>query len=500
MNITFKSRGLPEKDVAVIFATKDARFTASAKDLDKALDGALSRAVKTSRFDGGRGETLHLLAPGKSDLTRVLLVGLGQPADLDGPGAESLGGTIAAELLTSGETKATILLDDIKKPGISVEECAARIGVGLRLRAWRFDKYRTKEDKKKKPSLERVVLSTDRHAKAEEFFTEHDKVLDGVFFTRNLTSEPANVLHPESFAEELMKLEADGLEVEVLGENDMEKLGMEALLGVGRGSERESKMVIMRWAGAKDKKTKPIALVGKGVTFDTGGISIKPADGMWDMKWDMGGAGIVAGAMKALARRKAKVNVVGLVGLVENMPDGRAQRPGDVVKSLSGQTIEVLNTDAEGRLVLADVLWYAQDKYQPKLMVDFATLTGAIIVSLGQNQYAGLFSDNDTLADQLLSAGRSSGDGVWRMPLSEDYDKLIDSDIADVKNLGGKWAGSITAAQFLKRFTNDVPWAHLDVAGMVWSDKATKLWDKGATGYGVRLVDRFIAENHEDRG
>ena len=286
----------------------------------------------------------------------------------------------------------------------------------------------------------------------------------------------------------------------MLGEKEMKKLGMGALLGVAQGSAQEPQLLVMEWHGAgKDPKSKggePVAFVGKGVTFDTGGISLKPGAGMEEMKWDMGGAGTVIGLMKALAGRKAKANVVGLVGLVENMPDGKAQRPGDIVKSMSGQTIEILNTDAEGRLVLADVLWYCQDKYKPEFIVDLATLTGAIIVTLG-HEHAGLFANDDDLSEKLAAAGRATGEKIWRLPLDDAYDKLINTDAADMKNIGGKGAGSITAAQFLQRFVNKTPWAHIDIAGMAWSKESKPTVPKGATGFGVRLLDRLVADHYE---
>jgi len=305
------------------------------------------------------------------------------------------------------------------------------------------------------------------------------------------------VIFPESFVERCRaRMEGTGIDIRVLGENDMRALGMDALLGVGQGSARPARLLAMEWRGA-DAATKPMAFVGKGVTFDTGGISIKPAAGMEDMKWDMGGAGAVAGAMLALALRQARANVIGVCGLVENMPDGKAQRPGDVVKSMSGQTIEIINTDAEGRLVLCDVLTWLQKEYAPLAIVDLATLTGAMIVSLG-NEYAGLFANDDGLAAKLDAAGKASGDKLWRFPLGSAYDKLIDSPIADVKNQGPRFGGSITAAQFLQRFIDKgTPWAHLDIAGMVWADKPGDTWEKGATGFGVRLIDRYVSDNLE---
>jgi leucyl aminopeptidase len=317
-----------------------------------------------------------------------------------------------------------------------------------------------------------------------------------VFFTRDLVSEPPNILHPEEFAKRARKLEELGVDVEILGEKEMTKLGMHTLLGVGQGSVRESQLVVMQWKGAKDKGAAPVAFVGKGVTFDTGGISIKPAAGMDAMKYDMGGAGTVTGLMHALAGRKAKVNAIGVIGLVENMPDGNAQRPGDIVKSMSGQTVEILNTDAEGRLVLADALWYTQGRFKPKFMVDLATLTGAIRVSLGL-EIAGLFSNNDELAERLIAAGKAEGEELWRMPLNDRFDKMIDSPVADMKNIGGQFGGSITAAAFLQRFVNKVPWAHLDIAGTAWAEEARGVTPKGASGYGVRLLNRLVADHYE---
>jgi leucyl aminopeptidase len=342
---------------------------------------------------------------------------------------------------------------------------------------------------------------TPSGGRARKAFETLEKVAEGIFLTRNLVSEPANILYPESFANICQELTELGLEVDVMGEAEMKKLGMGALLGVGQGSARESKMVIMRWNGQQSKgrkaQTTQVAFVGKGVTFDTGGISIKPAAGMEDMKWDMGGAGTVTGLMKALAARKANINAVGVIGLVENMPDGNAQRPGDVVTSMSGQTIEVINTDAEGRLVLADALTYTQREFEPKTVINLATLTGAILVSLGQER-AGVFSNNEELAERLKKCGDATGDKVWPFPMDGEYDELIKSDIADMKNTGGRFAGSISAAKFLEKFIEkDTVWAHIDIAGMAWSqaDKPTR--PKGGTGYGVRLLDQLVADYFE---
>ena len=314
---------------------------------------------------------------------------------------------------------------------------------------------------------------------------------------RNLVNEPPNVLFPVEFADRVRSLEKLGVEVETLDEKAMGKLGMNALLAVGRGSARESRLVTMRWNGARSKRTKPIAVVGKGVCFNSGGISIKPSAGMEDMKGDMGGAACVVGLLHALAARKAKVNVVGVVGLVENMPDGDAIRPGDIITSMSGQTIEIVNTDAEGRLVLADALWYVQETYSPRAIIDLATLTGAIMVALG-HEMAGLFANNDELAQQLAAAGEASGEKVWRMPLGAAYDKLIDSKFADVKNTGGRSGGSITAAQFLQRFVKETPWAHLDVAGTAMGSPPSDINQSWGSGWGVRLLNRLMADSYED--
>jgi leucyl aminopeptidase len=377
-------------------------------------------------------------------------------------------------------------------------EAAANVAFGARLRSYRFDKYRTQLKAEQKPTLKKLTLQSDVATAAKKAFADLDKLADGVFFTRDLVSEPGNVLYPESLAEQAASLAELGVEVEALDEKKMKKLGMGALLGVGQGSARPPRLVVMAWLGAKDKQAAPVAIVGKGITFDTGGISLKPGAGMEEMKWDMGGSGTVIGLMKALAGRKARVNVVGVVALAENMPDGNAIRPGDILETMSGQTIECNNTDAEGRLVLADALWYTQDRFKPRLMVDLATLTGAILVALG-SEYAGLFSNNDELAERLTAAGKAVGEHLWRMPLNDAYDRAIDSDVADVKNISGdRNAGASIGGVFLQRFVNGVPWAHLDIAGMAWSKKDAPTVPKGATGYGVRLLERFIADHYED--
>jgi leucyl aminopeptidase len=377
---------------------------------------------------------------------------------------------------------------------------AAEVALGAVLRAYRFDKYRTKEKPEDKPKLAKLTLLVSEATAAKTAWEPLEGVAKGVALSRDLVSEPPNVLNPAEMADRCKKLSELGVKVEILGPRELGRLGFGALLGVAQGSVNEPRMVVMQWNGtgnSRKAKGKPVAFIGKGVTFDTGGISIKPAGGMEDMKWDMAGAGTVVGLMAALAGRKAKVDAVGLVGLVENMPSGNAQRPGDVVKSYSGQTIEVINTDAEGRLVLADVLWYCQQKFEPRFMIDLATLTGAMIVALG-HEFAGMFSNDDALAQKLATVGQVVGEKVWRFPLDDAYDQLIKSEIADMKNIGGRPAGSISAAQFIQRFVNKTPWAHLDIAGVAWSTKDAPCIPKGATAFGVRLLDRLVAQHYEE--
>ena len=498
MKVSFSKIEPPAGGAVVVGVHEDRKLTPTAAQIDKQSKGAIERALGASRFKGKADDVLTILAPAGTQASRIVLVGLGKPGALDAAGAIALGGRIYAHLGGSGEGAAAVAVDDIayKAP---VEEIAANVAYGVRLRSYRFDKYRTTEKPDAKPSLKKVTVMSDDPGAAKKAFDPLNKVADGVYFTRNMVSEPSNVIYPETLAQEAHKLSELGVKVEILGEKKMRELGMGALLGVGQGSERESHLVVMQWEGAPEAKNKaPVAFVGKGVTFDTGGISIKPAAGMEEMKWDMAGAGAVIGAMHALAARKAKANVVGIAGLVENMPSGTAQRPGDVVKSMSGQTIEVINTDAEGRLVLADAMWYCRDRFKPQCMIDLATLTGAIMVSLGR-EHAGLFSNNDALAERLLAAGTAVGEPLWRMPMGAAYDKQINSDIADMKNVGNRYGGSITAAQFLQRFVKDTPWAHLDIAGMAWAEKDSPAVPKGASGFGVRLLERFVAENYEER-
>ena len=446
-----------------------------------------TRAAAAARFTGEAGSILDLFLPDGDGVRRVLLVGTGDGVE---PDWEKAGGALTAKLLTSGATDVVVDLSAASP----TPKSAARFAGAAAQRAWRYDDLRTKLAETAKPTLTRVAIVGVPDG-TDAAWTAIDAVTSGMDLTRRLVSAPPNILYPETFVEWVKRdVEGTGLVIGVLDEAAMAALGMGALLGVSQGSRREAQLLVLRWNGAGEGDP-ALALVGKGVTFDTGGISIKPAAGMEDMKWDMGGAGAVAGAMKAIALRKAKANVVGVCGLVENMPDGAAMRPGDVVTSMSGQTIEVLNTDAEGRLVLCDAVTWVQRTHKVKTIVDLATLTGAMIVALG-NENGGLFSNDDALAGQLIAAGLATGDTLWRFPLGVTYDKLIDSPVADMKNVGPRGAGSITAAQFIQRFVDEgVRWAHLDIAGMVWSDKPGTHHDKGATGYGVRLLDRFVADN-----
>ena len=440
-----------------------------------------------AKFTGEAGSIVELHAPVDGNVRHVLLVGTG--ADL---AADKAGGALVAKLLT---TETGLVVDVTGVDGGQRAGFAAKLAQAAMLRSWRYDVYRTKLPEKQKPTLAEVeIVVGDAVKAAEDAFAPLKAAAEGAALTRMLVTEPANILYPESFVERVQgEMKGLGIEIEVLDEPAMRKLGMGALLGVAQGSVRPPRLLVMKWDGTGGKAD-PVAFVGKGVTFDTGGISLKPGPGMEDMKWDMGGAGAVAGAMKALALRKAKAHVIGVCGLVENMPDGNAQRPGDVVTSASGQTIEVLNTDAEGRLVLCDAIWWVQQAYHPKTIIDLATLTGAMIISLG-HEHGGLFANDDGLADQILAAGKTVGEKLWRMPMGEVYDKMLDSPIADMKNIGPREAGSITAAQFIARFVDEgVKWAHLDIAGMVWASKPGTFWDKGATSYGVRLLDQYVKD------
>ncbi|MDP3694108.1 leucyl aminopeptidase [Bradyrhizobium sp.] len=483
------------RGVMVVFCDDSLKFGAATR---KALGGAadvVKRAAETNQFKGKSGSTLDILAPEGLKASRLIVVGAGKLSAIKDNDFLKLGGAAAGKLL-AGNAVVTIMAE--LPDGAMKPDQAAAVASGLRLRAYKFDRYKTKKkDGEDAPLRAEVSLAVDDVAAARKAFAPRAHIVDGVIMARELVNEPPNVLYPVEFARRAALLRKLGVNVEVLDVKAMTKLGMGALLGVSQGSTQPGRMVVMRWNGGK-KGEQPVAFVGKGVCFDTGGISIKGSAGMEDMKGDMGGAACVVGLMHALAARKARVNVVGAIGIVENMPDGNAQRPGDIVTSMSGQTIEIINTDAEGRLVLADVLWYVAKKFKPKFMVDLATLTGAIMVALG-TEYAGMFSNNDELAERLTRAGLETGERVWRMPLGPEYDKQIDSQFADVKNAGVRNGGSITAAQFLQRFVDDTPWAHLDIAGTAMGAPKSEINHSWGSGYGVRLLERLVADNYEGR-
>ena len=498
MQISFVASGAKTPSGSwVVGATEGAELQPAAARADKASGGALSRGLKVSRFTGKPGQFLEVLAPAGLSASRILLVGMGKPETLDEKALETIGAQIAAKLQTLGAQSAVFDIDASKGVKAKGAEVAAHLAFGAKLRSYAFDKYRTKNLDEYKKHLTQISVVSRDVAAAKRAYAGLGAVADGIFLARDLVNEPPNILYPAEFARRVKALGKLGLKVEVLGEAEMKKQGFGALLGVGQGSARESQLVVMQWKHGK-KNAAPIALVGKGVCFDSGGLSLKPGSGMMGMKGDMGGAAAVTGAMLALATRKAKVNAVGVIGLVENMPGGDAIRPDDVLTSLSGQTIEVLNTDAEGRLVLADALTYTQRRFKPKCIIDLATLTGAIVQTLGF-EYAGVFSNDDRLAERLADAGRFTGERVWRLPLDPFYDKMIRSKIADVKNIGGANSGSITAAQFLKRFIEDgQAWAHLDIAGVAWQDGEQKVQiPSWGTGWGVRLLNRLVKENYE---
>jgi len=474
----------------VVFCDDALKFgAATRKTLGRAAN-LVRRAADTNQFKGKSGSTLDILAPEGLKASRLIVAGAGKLSAIKDNDFLKLGG-VAAGKLRAGNGPVTVVAE--LPTGAMTPDQAAAVASGIRLRAYKFDRYKTRKKDGEEAALSAdVSLAVDDVAAARKAFAPDAHIVDGVIIARELVNEPPNVLYPSEFARRASQLKKLGVDVEVLDVKAMTKLGMGALLGVAQGSTRPGRMVIMRWNGAK-RGDRPVAFVGKGVCFDTGGISIKPAGSMEDMKGDMGGAACVVGLMHALAARKAKVNAVGAIGLVENMPDGNAQRPGDIVTSMSGQTIEIINTDAEGRLVLADVLWYVAKKIKPKFMVDLATLTGAIMVALG-TEYAGLFSNNDELAERLTNVGLATGERVWRMPLGPEYDKQIDSQFADMKNTGTRNGGSITAAQFLQRFVDDTPWAHLDIAGTAMGAPKSDINQSWGSGFGVRLLERLVAD------
>ncbi|HET7492051.1 MAG TPA: leucyl aminopeptidase [Bradyrhizobium sp.] len=493
VKVGFVPFSAPVRGILLVFCDHQLEFGPSTRKALGAGVALVRRAAETNQFKGKNGAALDILAPEGLKANRLIVVGVGKLADLKDNDFLKLGGTVAGKL--GAGNGAVSIVAELPSGAMKADQAAA-VASGIRLRAYKFDRYKTKKKEGEEAALRAdISIAVADVAAARKAFAPKAHVIEGVITARDLVNEPPNVLYPVEFARRASQLRKLGVGIDVLDVDAMKKLGMGALLGVAQGSARPGRTVIMRWNGGK-RGDQPLAFVGKGVCFDTGGISIKPSGSMEDMKGDMGGAACVVGLMHALAARKAKVNAVGAIGLVENMPDGNAQRPGDIVTSMSGQTIEIINTDAEGRLVLADVLWYVTKKFKPKFMVDLATLTGAIMVALG-TEYAGLFSNNDELAERLTKAGLATGERVWRMPLGPEYDKQIDSQFADMKNTGNRHGGSITAAQFLQRFVDKTPWAHLDIAGTAMGASKSEINQSWGSGFGVRLLDRLVADYYE---
>jgi leucyl aminopeptidase len=510
LEITFAPLTAALEPTALVFTGGELSLGDSVKALNQRSGGLLLKAAEASGFTGKPKSSFELLAPAKLESDRLVVAGAGKVADLTDTDWAMLGGYAYGQIVARKTPRASLVADFADEGGAKPGEVAALLAFGVLLRHYTFTKYKTKKtggDEGAVPpeggeaapnadGLQKLVIITADPEKARTAFQRQRAVANGIMLARDLVNEPANALGPVEFADRVKELESLGLEVEILDVDALAALKMNTLLAVGQGSTRPSRVAIMHWNGAKSKRAKPVCFVGKGVVFDTGGYSIKPAAGMEDMKGDMGGAAAVTGLMAALAERKANVNAVGLIGLVENMVSGNATRPGDIVTSMSGQTVEILNTDAEGRLVLADVLWYAQERYKPKLVIDLATLTGAIMIALGK-EYAGLFANDDKLAADLLSASKTTGEKLWRMPLDKAFHRMIDGKTADIKNIGGRWAGSCTAAAFLERFIKDTPWAHLDVAGTAMDSGRSEINTSWGSGWGVRLLDRFVADHHE---
>src|SRR5882724_9020042 len=492
--LAFAAFAAPTSGVLIVFCEEGLKFGPSTRKILSETGDLVERAAAADKFTGKSGSALDIVAPAGLKVTRLVVIGVGKAGKLKTQDLVKLGGTAMGKVPSRAE-EATIFAEIAT--GSFKPDQAAELALGTQLRAYVFDRYKTKrKEGEEAPGKPAITIAVGNAAAAKkEWQQSREPIADGVVMARDLINEPANVLYPDEFAKRTGVLKKLGVSIEVLDVPAMKKLGMNALLGVGQGSRKDSRVVIMRWNGGK-KKDAPLAFIGKGVTFDTGGISIKPAAGMEDMKGDMAGAACVVGLMYALAARKARVNAVGAIGLVENMPDGNAQRPGDIVKTMNGQTIEIINTDAEGRLVLADVLHYVNTRHEPKFMIDLATLTGAIIVALGQ-EYAGMFGNDDRLCDRLTKAGQETMERVWRMPLGPEYDKQIDSKFADMKNTGGRYGGSITAAQLLARFVDKTPWVHLDIAGTALGSPQSDINKSWSSGWGVRLLNQLVADHYE---
>ncbi len=499
LNVTFSKAPLKDADAAILYFYDDKTPSSAVSALNYEFHGYVDHVLEKSKtFTGKYGQTEILILPEGSTYDYAVLVGCGEQAEFDNEKAENLGGKLAASLKDKNIERIEVYADNDAKGASAL---AAYTANGLVLRSYTFDLYQSKKpedaDKIELSSAHFVVFGSEG---AREVYEQQKSVTEGVFIARDLVNEPPNTLYPDTYAKRIKaELKPLGVEVDILDEKKMGKLGMGALLAVGQGSDFPPRLVVMRWKGDKTNTDAPLAFVGKGVTFDTGGISLKPGAGMEEMKMDMGGSAAVVGLMKALAGRKSKANVVAVVGLVENMPSARAYRPADIITSYSGKTIEVLNTDAEGRLVLADALSYVQDIYSPRLIIDLATLTGAMIVALG-NEYCGTFSTDDDLWGKMDKAGAGVGEKLWRMPLDDVFKKEMDGTISDVQNMAksGRGAGSCTAAGFLWQFIeDDTPWAHMDIAGTAWIKSEKDTIPKYGTGFGVRTLDRFVSENYE---
>jgi leucyl aminopeptidase len=492
LKLEFAGLHAPPADVLVLFCEEGMKLGAFPRRLVEPLGSQLRRAASAERFTGKNGSALEMVAPGALDLSRLIIIGVGRARDFKSADFVKLGG-IAMGRIPGNASAATLVADLPGKP--PQPEAVADLALGMQLRAYTFDRYKTKRAEEDPPPPDHITIASANAGAVRKAWTARAAVAGGVYLARDLVNEPANVLDPAEFAARIGDLKKLGVAIEVLEPAQLKKLGMNALLGVAQGSAHSARVAIMKWSGGR-RGAEPVALIGKGVCFDSGGISIKPASGMEDMKGDMAGAACVAGLFHTLAARRAKVNAVGVVGLVENMPGGTAQRPGDIVTSMSGQTIEIINTDAEGRLILADLLHYVNKRFNPKCMIDLATLTGAVIVALG-HEYAGLFANDDRLADRLARVGRETGERVWRMPLGPEFDKLLESKFADMKNTGGRHGGAITAAQMLQRFVDKTPWAHLDIAGTGMGSPQSDINKSWGSGFGVRLLNAFLAQYYE---
>jgi leucyl aminopeptidase len=498
--IVFAPLSEDPEPTCLVLAGDDMALGSRAREIDDRGNGAITKAAEAAQYKGKKKTTIELLAPSRMGVKRLVVMGVGKSGDLKENDWVLLGGAASAAVAARKGTTASLVAEAPESGGLRADAVAAALAFGVLLRQYEFDKYRTKKNGDNGASdadgLRKIVVHCPDPDKARSAFARYQAVADGVVIARDLVNEPANMLGPLEFAMRARELQDVGVEVEVLDAEELAELKMGALLAVAQGSVRPARVAVMQWHGAKSKRAKPLAFIGKGVVFDTGGISIKPASGMEDMKGDMGGAACVVGLMHALAARKANVNAVGLIGLVENMPSGEAIRPGDIVTAHSGQTVEILNTDAEGRLVLADLISYAQERFKPRLMINLATLTGAIMIALGK-EYAGLFCNDDKLAGELLDASATTGEKVWRMPLDKAFDKMVESKNADIKNLGGRWGGACTAAAFLKFFVKDTPWAHIDLAGTAMDAPKSDINPSWGSGWGVRLLDRLVADKYE---